>query len=600
MESQLFDIIDVRRFLDMKPYSADPACPLTDSTNPSERLLHAAARIMHLLLAAKSPEEGVSEMLQTLRESHQVDDVVLLQRERTSEVPRVLTTVAHACRGQSTAEVASELQREWDFEQLKLAAAFDALAAGRAVYGCVATLHEPARSALDALNLQAYLFVPVLVSGEVWGCIGFFDRHRERVWSPSEIAAAVLVASTLGDLMARKILQEQLAQSQKMEAVGQLAGGIAHDFNNLLTGILGYVNILRVASERRELVVKAADVIEQAAHRAEDLTSRLLGFARRGKNQNIPVDLNALVREVGQLLRRTFGEHVTLKLNAGVEPVWTHGDPSQLQRVVLNLIINARDAIYQRWASHPPAQDGEISVSVRRLENRRGVPGDRVELRVSDNGCGIDPSIRHRLFEPFFTTKEPGRGSGMGLAMVYGIVSNHDGSIEVENQAGGGATFAVQLPYREPTGADTEVSEDGAPAVLTRSQGRILVVEDDEIARETTKALLRELGYRVVAVPNGEEAVRYFQQWGREIDLVVLDMMMPRLSGRECFLELRRIRANARVILMTGYGLNNQVQEILNLGVDGFIHKPFRLEELSREISRVLGAGQPREAAAAN
>lgn len=598
MESQLFDIIDVRRFLDMKSVSSDSESGLTLSPDPSERLLHASARILHLLLAAKAPEEGIAEVLQTLRESHRVDNVVLLQRARSSEQPRMLTTIARASRSATGLEPSSDVPREWDFEELRLAAAFDALSAGRAVYGCVAALHEPARSALLALKLQAYLLVPVLASGAVWGCIGFFDGTSERVWSPSEIAAAVLVASTLGDLMARKVLQEQVAQAQKMEAVGQLAGGIAHDFNNLLTGILGYVNILRVASERRELVVKAADVIEQAARRAEDLTSRLLGFARRGKNQNSAVDLNALVREVGQLLRRTFDERITLKLNLGGEPVWTNGDPSQLQRVVLNLVINARDAIYQRWATRPPVTDGEISVSVRRLECRRGVPGNRVELRVSDNGCGIDPAIRHRLFEPFFTTKEPGRGSGMGLAMVYGIVSNHDGSIEVENQAGGGATFAVQLPYREPTVADTEVSEDGAPAVLTRSQGRILVVEDDEIARETTKALLRELGYRVVAVPNGEEAVRYFQQWGREIDLVVLDMMMPRLSGRECFLELRRIRANARVILMTGYGLNNQVQEILNLGVDGFIHKPFRLEELSREISRVLGAGACREAAA--
>ncbi|MEW6280133.1 MAG: PAS domain S-box protein [Candidatus Eremiobacterota bacterium] len=372
------------------------------------------------------------------------------------------------------------------------------------------------------------------------------------------------------DVTQQRRLEQQLRHSQKMEAIGTLAGGIAHDFNNILSGILGYASLLKLNAGPSGETYEAADVIEKAARRAAELTRQLLGFARGGKHQHVPVSVRRAAESVLQLLCRTIDPTVRLETDFCEGDPRIMGDPAQVELVLLNLMINARDAIGEG--------PGTIWVSTR-------VTGERLVLAVRDTGCGIAPADVARIFEPFFTTKEKGQGTGMGLAMVYGIVQNHGGSIRVDSAPGRGSTFIVEFPC-----AAAEVPESD-PAVDSRpcsGHGVILVVDDDELVRRMLGSLLRRLGYQVVFAADGQEACSYYAEHRERVDLVVLDMMMPAMSGPECFRGLRAINPEVRVILSTGYCLNDRAQELLDMGAVDFIQKPYQLDELSATVARAL------------
>jgi len=383
----------------------------------------------------------------------------------------------------------------------------------------------------------------------------------------------------------RQSLEEQLRQSQKMEAIGQLAGGIAHDFNNLLTGILGYASMLRLDAESGELARQAAGSIQRAAERAAELTRQLLGFARRGKHQNIPVDLNETILEVLNILSRTINKDITIVQNLTQSPAMVLGDPAQMQQVVLNLAVNARDAM-------PNGGKLTLATTVEEV-GRIGmwsvpeiVPGRYVLLRVSDTGSGIPAEIRGRIFEPFFTTKEQGKGTGMGLATVYGIVKNHHGNIKVHSREGRGTTFEVYLPLFLDQGM--EVAEQSGEEVI-QGTGRILLVDDEEIVRNMASAMLRTLGYDVLTAKDGREAVALYQGRSKDIDLVILDMVMPIMNGRDCFHALREMDPEVRAVLSTGYGLDGAAQNLLDEGMLAFVQKPYQMTELSHVVAEAVG-----------
>ena len=377
--------------------------------------------------------------------------------------------------------------------------------------------------------------------------------------------------------------EEQLRQSHKMEAIGTLAGGVAHDFNNILTAILGYAVLLKRGLDSRETAERAADVIEKAAQRGAALTRQLLGFARKGKNQTIPVDLAATIREVLELLSRTLDKNIRITQVEDGPRLFVSGDPAQLQQVILNLAVNARDAM---------PDGGELafrieSVKLDQEASRRcpgTTPGEHVRLTIKDTGCGISDDVMARIFEPFFTTKERGKGTGMGLAMVYGIVENHGGGIRVESRVGHGTTFEIYLP--RSSGAPLETAAAAETGV--RGAGRILVVDDEEAVREVTADLLKDLGYDVATCVDGVDAVEYYTRHADEIDLILVDLVMPRMGGRECFRALKELNPDVRAVLCTGYGFNIAAQELLDEGILDFISKPFEPGRLSSVVSRSL------------
>ncbi|MCO6430761.1 MAG: PAS domain S-box protein [Deltaproteobacteria bacterium] len=405
---------------------------------------------------------------------------------------------------------------------------------------------------------------------------------------PGEPSQVLGVAT---DITERKRLEEQLLQAQKMEAIGQLAGGVAHDFNNYLTGIIGYTALLKSSSMNKGEVEHASDMIESIARKATQLTEKLLGFARKGKNQNIPVDLHSTITETLALLGRTIEKNISITQNLNAKRSFVVGDPMQMQQVVLNLAINARDAIAVLGGGVHP--DGRISIVTRdsyvdpgSSQSAEGVkPGHYLMIEVQDNGCGIPPEIIEKVYEPFFTTKDPGKGTGMGLSMVYGIVKNHGGAIKVSSAPEQGSTFSIWLPSIErPMGLKVEKSSLGS----IKGRGHILIVDDHQVIRDVTSRMLTSLGYDVVTARDGVEALRYYSENKFEIDLVILDMVMPNMGARECFREIKKINPHVRAILSTGYGNNHAVQEIMNEGMSGFVQKPYQLDKFSQVIAQVL------------
>jgi two-component system cell cycle sensor histidine kinase/response regulator CckA len=454
-------------------------------------------------------------------------------------------------------------------------------------------LHQK-HEALFRGEITAYSGNFRIVRGD--GTAGWVEVRASRMtWEGKPARLAIIQ-----DISERVMLENELREVQKMEAIGQLAGGIAHDFNNLLTGILCSAQHLKAGPGIPKGVYETADVIEKASRRAAELTSQLLGFARRGKYQDVPVDLGATIQAVIQLMGGAIDPHITVEAVLPPEPVWTHGDPTQMEQVVLNLAMNARDAM---------VGDGNLTFAAETVEldaaaciGRRGAkPGRYVVLLVSDTGCGITEEIRGRIFEPFFTTKPKGKGTGMGLAMVDGTARNHGGWVEVDSTVGRGSTFRVYLPAhagplperpakkaggiagkkgRRPAGGAAAKCRDG------ESVGPcVMVVDDDEMVRKVLG-----LGYSVVAAANGREAVATYGMFGSSVDVVIIDMAMPDMDGRECFQALHRLDPNVKAILCTGGPADAETRDMVGRGMVDFLQKPYEAEQLAAAIAKALAA----------
>ena len=390
------------------------------------------------------------------------------------------------------------------------------------------------------------------------------------------------------DVSERRKLEEQLRHSQKMEAMGLLAGGIAHDFNNLLTGILGYANLLCRGKEVGPEVARAAGIIQRSAERASQLTSQLLGFAEQGKNLNVPVELGGVIASVTGVLERTRDPRIRIVSTLRPERGCVLGDPSQMDQVVMNLAINACDAMPRGGQLKITTEPVTLDEAFCR-EREWMSPGKHLLLSVSDTGEGISPENLERIFDPFFTTKARGKGTGLGLSMVFGIVKNHGGCVDVRSEEGVGTVFRVFLP-ESPGGAPEEkaVKDETMPP----GRGRILLVDDQEAVREVARDMLEALGYEVIAAADGLEGISRYRELWREIDLVILDMVMPNMSGGDCFRLMREINPKANVVLSSGYSMDGSIQDAMNKGIAAFIQKPYRLEELSRVVGTAVGTYQ--------
>lgn len=383
------------------------------------------------------------------------------------------------------------------------------------------------------------------------------------------------------DITEKSRLERQLRQAQKFEAIGTLAGGVAHDFNNLLMGIQGRVSLMMLKIDNNASFREHLKGIEQYVQSASDLTRQLLGFARGGKYRVEPVDLNELLIHSASMFGRARKE-IRIHTNIQKTPIIVEADKRQIEQVLLNMFINA-------WQAMPEGGDLRISTEIAALDpifcqQHNATPGQYARLVVADTGVGMDESVRRRVFDPFFTTKEKTRGTGLGLASAYGIVKNHSGVITVYSEVGQGATFHIYLPLSDKKAAQAVL----ASTRIEKGAGTILIVDDETMILEVGKAMLREIGYNPLAAANGMEAVEMVKNQGQDIDLVILDMIMPDLDGGKTFDLVREIAPSMPVILSSGYSLNKQAGEIMKRGCNGFIQKPFSIYELSRKIKTAL------------
>ncbi|WP_161947629.1 hybrid sensor histidine kinase/response regulator [Malonomonas rubra] len=383
----------------------------------------------------------------------------------------------------------------------------------------------------------------------------------------------------------RELLQAQLAQAQKIESVGQLAGGIAHDFNNMLAIILGQADLAELKLGNQERVAKAIAEIKNAAKRSSDLTQQLLAFARKQAIVPKVMDLNARVSGMVKMLRRVIGEDIDLKLVLGPDLWKVKMDSGQVDQILTNLCVNARDAI----DGH-----GQIIIETQNVlldeawcaAHGQLPPGEYVAISVSDDGRGIDRETIEQIFEPFFTTKRQGEGTGLGLATVYGIVTQNQGYIDVVSRPGQGSIFKIYLPR-------TKESEDGRGSALEKrlshGQGTILLVEDEQAVLSLTEEMLKELGYKVLSASSPKQVLELAANYSEPIHLLLTDVVMPESNGLALSKQLLKYRSEMKVLFMSGYTANVIAQHgILEEGVD-LIEKPFTLQALSEKVRQVMG-----------
>jgi PAS domain S-box-containing protein len=396
--------------------------------------------------------------------------------------------------------------------------------------------------------------------------------------------ALIGIVENFTDVTERKKLEEQLLQAQKMEAVGQLAGGIAHDFNNILTAIIGFGTLLSTEMSKNDPFRNYVKQILASSERAAKLTQALLAFSRKQIINLRSINLNEIIIALEKLLSRLIGEDIELSTVLADEDLTVMGDSTQIEQVLMNLATNARDAM-------PDGGQLTIRTELAQFDNEYikthgyGKPGSYALLSIEDTGVGMDVKTRDRIFEPFYTTKEVGKGTGLGLAMVYGIIKQHDGFINVYSEPGRGTTFKIYLPLIK-----LEVEEERQEDLLVVKGGTetVLVAEDDAQIRDLTKHVLEGFGYQVMEAGDGEEAISVFNDNKDRIQLLILDVVMPKKNGKEVYDEIKKIRLDIKVIFTSGY--NAEIihkKGMLEKGF-GFITKPFLPQELLKKVRECL------------
>lgn len=446
----------------------------------------------------------------------------------------------------------------------------------------------------DVIDPEHHDHIRALISARLKGKFMKFDRQVYRVIRKdgsafrAEVSTSMVtfqdqisIQGVLRDITEQEHLQEQVQKAERMQALGTLAGGIAHDFNNLLMGIQGRTSLMLMDIDDTHPHREQLSGIEDHVRQAANLTNQLLGFARGGKYQISPVDLNQLITENANMFGRTKKEiSIHTKFE---EAIWTvEVDKSQIDQVMLNLYVNA-------WQAMP--EGGQIYIQTKNclldddfVKPFSLKPGKYVEISVGDTGVGMDQTTRKRIFEPFFTTKEKERGMGLGLASAYGIIKNHDGIITVQSEKGKGTTFTIYLPASEKAVADVRIPRQEQ----VHGDGTILLVDDEDMIIEVGKAILNKLGYRTLTAGSGTDAIDIYRKNQNLIALIILDMVMPGMNGSETYYRLKEINPEIKILLSSGYTMDEAAHDILKESSDEFIQKPFNVEILSRKIQQLI------------
>ncbi|MGA9116771.1 MAG: response regulator [Bacteroidota bacterium] len=384
------------------------------------------------------------------------------------------------------------------------------------------------------------------------------------------------------DITERKRMEAAILHAQKIDSIGSLAGGIAHDFNNILASILGAASIMRRRMSEEEKFYKYVSIIEGAAKRGSSLTRQLLTFARKGETSSKAVDVNGIVRETLHLFERSVSKEIEIVARLTDDSVLVNGDEGQIQQAVLNLLLNARDAM-PRGGTLTITTSAFVADARTTSQFTSVKPGPFVGIRVEDTGVGIEQSVQGRIFEPFFTTKD--NGTGLGLSVLYGVVQSHGGFLTLESRVGQGSAFAVCFPRSD---ARAVAARDQRRRRIPGGREHILLIDDEESVREIARDMLSDLGYTVTVYPDGRSGVEAYRNRQASVDLILLDVNMPHMSGAAAFEALRSINPRVRIIIVTGYGRKVIDAASFPGEVNGFVQKPFQLEELASRVRHVL------------
>jgi len=444
---------------------------------------------------------------------------------------------------------------------------------------------------VKALNLVTYLGAPLRDStGRLRGTLSLVDTET-RAFDSLDVELITVAALHVAARMraeeqeeVQRELQEHLRQAQKMEAVGMLAGGIAHDFNNILSGILGFSSFLLSKEQPGTDRHRNLELIEHSAERASDLTRQLLAFSRRKHFAKQAVVINDIIADVLSILHRSLAKNIVIReeLSDDLPPI--HGDAGQLNQVIMNLCLNAADAMAEKGGTLRIKTAHRLLTTRERAVLVDGGRGEYVCITISDTGGGMNAEVQKHLFDPFFTTKSDRGGSGLGLSIVYGIITNHGGDITVESAEGKGSVFKLYFPVYKG-----EVQKE-LPATKLKLRGSetVLVVDDEMIVRQMVTSVLKEYGYKVIAVSSGPEAVAMLEELNGRVHLILLDMVMPGMDGEATFRALREINEDVPILLTSGFADEERSNRLIKAGAKGMIHKPYKSEELAARIREVL------------
>jgi two-component system, cell cycle sensor histidine kinase and response regulator CckA len=391
------------------------------------------------------------------------------------------------------------------------------------------------------------------------------------------------VLVVIRNITEKRRLEQQVLQAQKMESLGTLAGGIAHDFNNILAGILGYASFLKSKFSPDNDFFKYVDTIERSAIRAADLTSKLLSFTRGDKVNYKPLNINKLIGETLEIIRHTIDKSISVETKLDESLPTIMGDAGQIQQVVMNLCVNARDAMSNGGRLFIVTETAVVGKADPLVPNDAKL-GSYVKIVVSDSGTGMDKNVLARIFDPFFTTKATGQGSGLGLSVVYGIVKGHEGFVTVSSQPGQGSIFNAFFPVS----GKPEIHENNLTETLHGRNELIFVIDDEKDIRSFISEVLQSHGYRVMLAANGDEAVSMYKKHSQGIGLVILDMVMPGMGGEEVFVKMKEINPHILALLSTGYSQDGRVSKIISKGVKGFIQKPYDFNQLLAKLRQIL------------
>ena len=392
---------------------------------------------------------------------------------------------------------------------------------------------------------------------------------------------APFILTVFLNMTEEKQLKKQLQQAQKMESIGTLAGGIAHDFNNLLMGIQGRISLMFLDTDLIHSHFEYLKEIEYYIMSAKNLTKQLLDIARSGKYEVKPTDMNEIINHSSEMFGQTKKEVIIQ--TSYQSDIWTvEVDRPQIEQVLLNLYVNAWQAMSGSGELYLRTQNvsfNDDDVNLHGLE-----PGRYVKISVTDTGVGIDEAIQHKIFEPFFTTKEVNRGTGLGLASAFSIIKSHGGVINVHSKKGKGATFNIFLPASDKK----LVKKENFNKKVLKGAETVLLVDDEDMILYVGRDLLEKLGYKVLIANSGKETIKIYKKFWKEIDIVIMDIVMPRMGGEELYNKLKKINPEIKVLLSSGYDLNGLAGKILSRGCNGFLQKPYKIKALSQEIRKIL------------
>lgn len=569
-----------------------------------DRIMEAVGFAAEQFLVTSNWEDSINDVIKRLGDATDASRVYLFENH-TDEEGVLLTSQRYEWVADGiTSQLNNPVLQNIPLYKNGFAHWANILSQGGVIHGAINTFPFKESSLLTDREICSILIVPVFVKQNWWGHIAFDDCETEREWFASEIDAVKVAVSTLGAAIQRNRTEEalhkseeQLQQAQKMEAMGTLAGGVAHDFNNLLTVIIGNIQLALLSIKADNPVHNRLIEVEQAGNRASTLTRQLLAFSRHQRLERQIINLNETITDILKMLRRIIGEDIEVVVKTSQDLAHVFADPAQIEQVIMNLAVNARDAMPFGGKLFIETTN-EVLDQEYRDKYSYVQSGKYVVLTITDTGVGVEEEIKSRIFEPFFTTKGIGKGTGLGLSIVYGIVKQHDGYIHLYSEIGQGTAFKIYLPVIE----QSEIKKKEIVQLpLLGGTETILVAEDEEALRRLSRDVLEGLGYKVLMACNGEEALEMFSAQQKQIDMLLFDVVMPRMSGHEAYEKIHSISPQIPVIFMTGYSTETVQSRFLkqNDFVEKtgtpLIQKPYNIEALGRKIREVLDESQKKK-----